>query len=69
MGFQRQLSILNFIVPPVADHLPIIAVLQAHFSNIPTFHLSNWGEAPNLNYNHGRSEMQEWQAGSGLQHC
>jgi len=29
-------------------HLPNVAVSQAHFSNIPTFHCSNWGEAPNL---------------------
>ncbi len=56
---QRILSILNFIVLPTADHLPNIAVsspsrrlyepeAKNHFSNIPAFQHSNWGEAPNL---------------------
>jgi len=60
VGFQRIESVLNFVfVPPSADHLPNIAISQDPFfspirrlyepeANIPAFHFSNWGEAPNL---------------------
>jgi hypothetical protein len=27
---------------------PILQYPKTHFSNIPVFHYSNWGEAPNL---------------------
>jgi len=27
---------------------PILQYPKTHFSNIPAFHYSNWGEAPNL---------------------
>jgi len=29
---------------------PILQYPKTHFSNIPPFHHSNWGEAPNLSY-------------------
>jgi len=59
VGFQRILSILHFFVPPSADHLSNPAVsspsrriyvpaAKTHLSNIPVFHHSKRGDAPNL---------------------
>ncbi len=48
MGFKRILSILNFIVKTNFAIYPMLQYPKTHFSNIPAFHHSNWGEAPNL---------------------
>jgi hypothetical protein len=48
VGFQRILSILNFIAKTDFAIYPILQYPKTHFSNIPAFHHSNWGEAPNL---------------------
>ena len=48
MGFQRILPILNFNVKTNFAIYPILQYPKAHFSNIPAFHHSNLGEAPNL---------------------
>ncbi len=48
VGFQRILSILNVIVKLNFAIYPILQYPKTHFSNIPAFHHSNWGEAPNL---------------------
>jgi hypothetical protein len=48
VGFQRKLSILNFIVKMNFAIYPILQFPKTHFSNIPAFQHSNWGEAPNL---------------------
>ncbi len=48
VGFQGKISILNFIVKMNFAIYPILQFPKTHFSNIPAFHHSNWGEAPNL---------------------
>jgi hypothetical protein len=45
VGFQRISSILNFIVRLNFAIYPILQFSKTHFSNIPAFHHSNWGEA------------------------
>jgi hypothetical protein len=61
VGFQWKLFILNFIVKmnfaiyPILQYpKPIIALTLHCVPNIPTFHLSNWGEAPNLGSIHSQ---------------
>jgi hypothetical protein len=48
LGFRRIGFSLNFIFKPNFAILPILQYSQTHFPSIPTFHPSNWGEAPNL---------------------
>ncbi len=50
MGFKRILFIFNFIVQTNFAIYPILQYPKTHFSKIPAFHHSNWGEAPNLKY-------------------
>ncbi len=50
VGFQRILSILNFIVKPDFAIYPILQYPKTHYSAKASLraHHSNWGEAPNL---------------------
>jgi hypothetical protein len=48
VSFQRMVSILNFIVMSNFAIYPILQYPKTHFPNIPSFHHSNWGEAPNF---------------------
>ena len=50
-GFSKE--IIHFKLYPQYEfwHLSNIAVSKPQFSNIPSFHHSNWGEAPNLDPN------------------
>jgi hypothetical protein len=43
----RKLSIFNFIVGTIIAINPTRQYPKNHFSNIPLFQHSNWGEAPN----------------------
>ncbi len=60
-GFSKDIIHFKLYRPDEFCHLPNIAVsspsrrlyepeAKTHFSNIPAFHHSNWGEAPNLKY-------------------
>ena len=56
-GFIRILSILILSFRLRRIIYPILQYPITHFSNIPFFQHSNWGEAPNLN-NAGRLQVQ-----------
>jgi hypothetical protein len=59
VGFQRILSILNFIVPPLADHLPNSAVFQDpvfQYSSIPSIQL--WAKRTNAMFSYRIDKFQ-----------
>ncbi|RZB36595.1 MAG: hypothetical protein SRB2_02091 [Desulfobacteraceae bacterium Eth-SRB2] len=48
VGFKRILASFNFIVNTNFTINPILHYPITHYSIIPAFHHSNWGETPNL---------------------
>jgi hypothetical protein len=46
-------SIFKFIDKITIDRNPTLQYPKTHFSNIPSFHHSNWGEGPILDRNLG----------------
>jgi hypothetical protein len=50
IGFQKDINHFNFIVNPAGGGTinPTLHYPRTHYSTIPLFHHSNWGEAPNL---------------------
>jgi hypothetical protein len=50
IGFQKDINHLSFIVNPAGGGAinTILNYPRTHYSNIPEFQHSNWGEAPNL---------------------
>jgi len=47
-GFLKDIIYSEFYVGMNVALYPILQYPKTHFSNIPTFHHSNWGEAPSL---------------------
>jgi len=58
IGFQKDISHFNFIVNPAGGGTinPTLHYPRTHYSTIPEFQHSNWGEAPNLK----PAEMAAW---------
>ena len=46
--FHRILSIFNFVFKTIIAINPIFQYPSTHYSIVPAFQYSNWGEAPNL---------------------
>jgi hypothetical protein len=50
IGFQKDINHFNFIFNPAGGGTiyPTLHYPSTHYSTIPAFQHSNWGEAPNL---------------------
>jgi hypothetical protein len=50
IGFQKDINHFNFIINPAGGGtiIPTFHYPRTHYSTIPAFQHSNWGEAPKL---------------------
>jgi hypothetical protein len=52
--FQRNLLIFDLPIKRYLNNKPLSHFSKTHFSNIPLFHYSNWGEAPKFYFGQNR---------------